>query len=157
MNKLFFLMKSCDCSKKFKNLSLMTNGECDHVHFCNKTFVSLQNKFIILQDITTQHKVIFYIYTLDTCTIQARSRTLLQANTYFPHLLTVLQLSIALPDHILNMYYFELIFFLISSVYLRNVHIKFYLYGTEFRKRQQVFHHHCVLCHSTTKQGNILN
>ena len=61
MNKLFFLMKSCDCSKKFKNLSLMTNGECDHVHFCNKTFVSLQNKFIILQDITTQHNTTQYI------------------------------------------------------------------------------------------------
>ena len=38
----------------------MTNGECDHVHFCNKTFVSLQNKFIILQDITTQHNTIHY-------------------------------------------------------------------------------------------------
>ena len=41
----------------------MTNGECDHVHFCNKTFVSLQNKFIILQDITTQHNTTQYITT----------------------------------------------------------------------------------------------
>ena len=38
----------------------MTNGECDHVHFCNNTFVSLQNKFIILQDITTQHNTTQY-------------------------------------------------------------------------------------------------